>query len=117
MMVKSEFEESLDKVRALYERELRTSDWLRKKLDYYDQNEEIKKARENLNEIWSRALYIMQPKEQQANKAFVEKHFNLHPRKNLTYTYSLTGTGLGTIIKVTCPLCGETEDITDTSSW
>lgn len=28
-----------------------------------------------------------------------------------------TGTGIGTILKVVCPICGESKDITDTSMW
>lgn len=28
-----------------------------------------------------------------------------------------TGTGIGTVLKVVCPICGESEDITDTEVW
>ena len=28
-----------------------------------------------------------------------------------------TGTGIGTVLKVVCPICGESEDITDTEAW
>lgn len=28
-----------------------------------------------------------------------------------------TATGIGTILKVVCPICGESEDITDTEVW
>ena len=28
-----------------------------------------------------------------------------------------TGTGIGVILKVVCPICGESEDITDTEVW
>jgi hypothetical protein len=28
-----------------------------------------------------------------------------------------TGAGIGTILKVVCPICGESEDITDTEVW
>lgn len=28
-----------------------------------------------------------------------------------------TGTGIGTTLKVVCPICGESEDITDTEVW
>lgn len=28
-----------------------------------------------------------------------------------------TGTGIGTILKVVCPICGESEDITDMEAW
>jgi len=34
-----------------------------------------------------------------------------------TYIYEITGTGLGPIIKITCPICNKSLDVTDTDSW
>lgn len=28
-----------------------------------------------------------------------------------------TGTGIGTVLKVVCPICGESKDITDMATW
>ena len=69
------------------------------------------------------AKHNLSDKELERLENFRERHYKkcaepLHS-KNVgnTYIYDLIGTGIGTIIKVTCPLCGESEDITDTSSW
>ena len=60
-------------------------------------------------------------KEKEAYKQFAEKH--MHDRQTSIYNggrapYVIpTGTGVGTIFKVVCPICGESKDITDTSVW
>lgn len=33
------------------------------------------------------------------------------------FIYDLQGTGIGTIVKIKCPICGKEEDITDLDSW
>lgn len=33
------------------------------------------------------------------------------------FIYDLTGTGIGTVIKIKCPVCGEEQDITDYDCW
>ena len=50
---------------------------------------------------------------------------NRHMHNRLTSKYNggrapyliPTGTGVGTNLKVVCPICGESEDITDTGVW
>lgn len=33
------------------------------------------------------------------------------------FIYDLQGTGIGTVVKIKCPICGAEEDITDIESW
>lgn len=60
-------------------------------------------------------------KEKKAYEEFEKKH--MHDRLTSKYNggrgpYLIpTGTGIGTILKVKCPICGEEEDITDTEVW
>lgn len=60
-------------------------------------------------------------KEKEAYNQFEKRH--MHNRLTSKYNggrapYLIpTGTGLGTILKVVCPICGESEDITDTEAW
>ena len=69
------------------------------------------------------SLLQLSDNEVKAIKDFRDKHYKkcaepLHSKAaGNTYIYELTGTGLGTCIKITCPICGETEDVTDTDSW
>lgn len=94
-----------------------------KTVEEWNKDDEIKKARDDA-EYWRKhSLCHLSNKELERLKNFQERHYKkcaepLHSKiVGNTYTYDLTGTGIGTIIKVTCPLCGESEDITDTSSW
>lgn len=60
-------------------------------------------------------------KEKEAYNEFEKEH--MHDRLNSKYNggrapYLIpTGTGVGTNLKVVCPICGESKDITDTSVW
>ena len=60
-------------------------------------------------------------KELDAYRDFEKRH--MHNR--LTFRYNggrapyliPTGTGVGTVLKVVCPICNESEDITDMEAW
>ena len=60
-------------------------------------------------------------KEKQAYEQFEEEH--MHDRLISKYNggrtpYLIpTGTGIGTLLKVVCPICGESKDITDMEVW
>jgi len=60
-------------------------------------------------------------KEKEAYDEFEKEH--MHNRLSSKYNggrapYLIpTGTGAGTNLKVVCPICGESKDITDTSAW
>ena len=60
-------------------------------------------------------------KEKQAYEQFEEEH--MHDRLISKYNggrapYLVpTGTGIGTLLKVVCPICGKSRDITDISVW
>ena len=60
-------------------------------------------------------------KEKEAYNEFEKEH--MHNRLSSKYNggrapYLIpTGTGIGTILKVVCPICGESKDITDNSVW
>jgi len=60
-------------------------------------------------------------KEKEAYDEFEKEH--MHDRLTSRYNggrapYLIpTGTGIGTNLKVVCPICGESKDITDTSVW
>ena len=60
-------------------------------------------------------------KEKQAYEQFEEEH--MHNRLTSKYNggrapYLVpTGTGIGTLLKVVCPICSESKDITDMEAW
>lgn len=60
-------------------------------------------------------LAVLSPVEYERAKTFREKHYQ--SCKNNRYIYDLEGTGIGTIVKIKCPVCGEEKNITDLDSW
>lgn len=48
--------------------------------------------------------------------AFVKEHYNLHGKDSGTILH-ISGTGIGMVYEVECPICHKKEDITDISSW
>ena len=89
----------------------------------WNKDTEIQKYKETVKYIRNHSLFIMSDKEFKADKEFREQHYKmcaepLHSKTaGNTYIYELTGTGLGTCITITCPICGQSKDITDTDSW
>lgn len=94
----------------------------RQQVREFNKDEEIQKWKQIAEFNRSHALHLMNDKELEADRAFRNEHYTRHhpiPTKagGNSYLYRLSGTGIGTIIEITCPECGETKDITDTESW
>jgi len=98
-------------------------EYYRKKLEEYNKDSEIQKYKAEIQELRSRSLLLMSDKETKAARDFRSRHYEqcalpLNSKSvGNTYIYELIGTGLGTCIKITCPICGQSEDITDIDSW
>ena len=63
-----------------------------------------------------KSLCNLTDKEDERINKFRNKHYKKCGNGN-KYLYELTGTGIGTIIKITCPICGKQKDVTDSDSW
>lgn len=76
---------------------------------------------EALEDKLNHSLAIFSDLEQERYRTFINKHYQLHNnskyKKNDGITIHMVGTGLGTCYTLECPVCHETEDITDVSSW
>lgn len=88
----------------------------RAQLAEYNKDEEIQKLKSRIEKMSANSLMIMSDKEAAADKAFREAHYKKCKNGN-SYQYTLTGTGIGVCIEITCPVCKKKKDITDTSSW
>lgn len=88
---------------------------LEEKLASYNKEAEIDKYKNELNYAYEHSLLQLSDEELQEKRDFIAKH--VKSCGNDCFVYSLTGTGIGTVIKITCSTCGETEDITDIASW
>ena len=82
----------------------------------FNKDAEIEKYKSEIEQLRKNALLIMSDKEAEAAKEFREKHYQCCHNSS-TYLYTLSGTGIGTTIKITCPICNTTIDITDVENW
>ena len=87
-----------------------------KKLNEYNKDEEISKLKEKLKKTRENSLFEMSDKEKLAEKEFREIHYK-ECKNGSDFIYEIKGTGIGTIIQISCPVCKKKKDITDVSSW
>ena len=116
------FEDLLGELKDKYTSVCYVNEKLQERLREYNKDEEIASRNDMIKRLEKNALLIMSDKETENRLKFIERHYKLHNNGKFkaignTYIYSLTGTGLGTLITIKCPICGEEEDITDTNSW
>ena len=76
---------------------------------------------EALEDKLDHSLAIFSDLEQERYHAFINKHYQLHNndkyKKSDGITIHIVDTGIGTCYTLECPVCHETADITDVSSW
>lgn len=105
-------EEIVDYINYCEEEKIR----YKKTLEEYNKDAEIQKYKKLLEETRKNSLLIMSENETKAEKSFREKHYK-KCKNGSTYQYEITGTGIGNCISIKCPVCGESQDITDTTTW
>ena len=98
-------------------------DYMHKEIEEWNKDEEIQKLKKQNKELIAHSFLQLSDKEMESEKAFREEHYKncALPLKSKaagnTYIYEITGTGLGTIKKIKCPICGVEKDFTDIDSW
>lgn len=88
----------------------------KKALLKYDKDAEIAKRDKKIKYLQEHSLLEITDNEKQRIKEFRNKHHKKCNNGN-TYDYRISGTGLGTILIISCPYCGNEEDVTDVSGW
>lgn len=89
---------------------------LKSRVCEFNKDNEIKAKDAELQSVYDHALCVMSDKESNARREFVEQHYKTCGNSG-TFIYELSGTGIGTVIKIKCPICSEEKDITDIDSW
>lgn len=78
--------------------------------------EEFEEELNYLNDRLKRCWMGLSPLEDERLRKFRDKHYQLHKKDN-GFIAHIFGTGIGTCYKIECPICHESEDITDVSNW
>lgn len=85
-------------------------------LTEWNKDDELKRLSKVAEWYRSHSLETLSDNELCAIKEFRKKHYNSCGNGS-TYQYELTGTGVGTAVKIRCPKCGEEKEVTDYESW
>lgn len=86
---------------------------LQKKVAEWNKDEEIQRAVEMTEYCRTHSLCQMSDNEKKAERAFRDSHYK-SCKNGSKYLYELTGTGIGTVITIKCPVCGEEKTLLTT---
>lgn len=115
-----DIDELLNRVKEQYNGLRRSYDLTIRRLSEFKKDEEIQAANRRANDTFRRSLKMLSNKEASAIQTFKNAHYAMHTphtkSSGSTYIYTLTQTGVGTAISITCPVCGKTENVTDYDS-
>lgn len=113
--------EYLEAVGRQYDRLNDENKSLMERIASFNEADEIKKHADAVKDIRKRSLLVMTEKEVQSEIRFRDEHTHFRGTKmslfHSTFQYEITGTGVGTILKIRCPQCGQEQDITDYDAW
>lgn len=111
-----EFEQSLNSLQECYQSLYDRYEELYQRYSEYDKDEEISEYKETIKDLQNRALYVMTDKQMSAQQEFRKRH-SKKCKTQSTYLYGIYGSAIGSGLTITCPKCGETEDLTDFDTW
>ena len=109
-------QQSLNSIKQAANYLMRDNKALRATLNKYNKDVEIKAKDDEIRSIQQRSISVLSPVEYERDKEFRERHYQIC-KNGSHFIYDLQGTGIGTVVKIRCPVCGVQEDITDTSCW
>ena len=89
---------------------------LKEQLNNYNKDEEIQRLKDEVLNLRRNSIHIMTEKEKMAAELFSTEHY-YSCKSQLGVDYILTGTGIGTAIKIKCNKCKVEKDITDFENW
>lgn len=111
-----DFGKLLDKVREEYDYVCERNEKLTKQVQEWNKSEEIHRLEQMVEYYRGHALHQLSDKEAKAVSEFRKKHYE-SCKNSGTYRFELAGTGIGEVISIICPVCGQEENVTDYDSW
>ena len=112
----AEFHKSCNNIEVLLQRALDMAEHSREQAEKWNRDDEIQKQKDETKRLLTHSLLVFTDKECERHRAFLDAHYKKCGNGN-KFVYTIIETGIGPIIKVKCPICGEEEDITDSESW
>ncbi len=124
MMMFGDFDKYLEEIKEEYHAQVERADYAYKKMQEWNKDDKIQELKQKKDWIYTHCLCPnLSDKEIQDIKDFQNKHYisccgnGKYKSKGNTWRYEITGTGIGSIIKIQCPECQEWLDVTDLDNW
>lgn len=110
------FHDMLEALQEEYDSVCKDKEGLLNVIDTWNKDAELQKLRDEVDYYRRHSLCQLSDKEMAAIKKFKNEHYKLCKNAG-TYRHELSGTGIGTAIKIICPCCEAEENVTDYDTW
>ena len=115
--VKKMLQELSDKIELMQEDHDDLVESYRKLKDEKFKDEEIKRLKEELDFYQRNTLVTLSDKQRENARCFQKEHYENCDTGMMSFKYTIIPTGIGNVVEIRCPKCGEILDLTDYDLW
>ena len=115
--VKEMLQELSDKIELMQEDHDDLVESYRKLKDEKFKDEEIKRLKEELDFYQRNTLVTLSDKQRENARCFQKEHYENCETGMMSFKYTIIPTGIGNVVEIKCPKCGEILDLTDYDLW
>ena len=115
--VKEILQELSDKIELMQEDHNDLVESYRKLKDEKFKDEEIKRLKEELDFYQRNTLVTLSDKQRENARRFQKEHYENCETGMISFKYTIIPTGIGNVVEIRCPKCGEILDLTDYDLW
>lgn len=115
--VKKILQELSDKIELMQEDHDDLVESYRKLKDEKFKDEEIKRLKEELDFYQRNTLVTLSDKQRENARRFQKEHYENCETGMMSFKYTIIPTGIGNVVEIRCPKCGEILDLTDYDLW
>lgn len=115
--VKEMLQELSDKIELMQEDHDDLVESYRKLKDEKFKDEEIKRLKEELDFYQRNTLVTLSDKQRENARRFQKEHYENCETGKVSFKYTIIPTGIGNVVEIRCPKCGEILDLTDYDLW
>ena len=115
--VKKMLQELSDKIELMQEDHDDLVESYRKLKDEKFKDEEIKRLKEELDFYQRNTLVTLSDKQRENARRFQKEHYENCDTGMTSFKYTIIPTGIGNVVEIRCPKCGEILDLTDYDLW
>lgn len=115
--VKKMLQELSDKIELMQEDHDDLAESYRKLKDEKFKDEEIKRLKKELDFYQRNTLVTLSDKQRENARRFQKEHYENCETGMMSFKYTIIPTGIGNVVEIRCPKCGEILDLTDYDLW